>query len=280
MAVKKAATKSVAKEVELQEEKTVVVSKPLVQEPAGPKWEIKDRTYILSNGNAPLTHTIPSRHTRKYSLLYFDEETGTQKELRYGTNQSSPLVEEQKGEVTVGHIVFDNGSLVVPKTKQNLQKLLSLYHPLRDKVYFEFDSVEEAVDELDILELQIDALNAASSMDIDQVEAIMRTETGSKVSNMSSKELKRDLLLFARSNPYLFLELANDENVELRNLAVKSVELGIVALSSDQRTFSWASNGRKLMTVPFDENPYSAMAAFFKTDEGIEVLRSIEKKLN
>ena len=279
MAVKKAATKSVAKEVELQEEKTVVVSKPLVQEPAGPKWEIKDRTYILSNGNAPLTHTIPSRHTRKYSLLYFDEETGTQKELRYGTNQSSPLVEEQKGEVTIGHIVFDNGSLVVPKTKQNLQKLLSLYHPLRDRVYFEFDSVEEAVDELDILELQIDALNAASSMDIDQVEAIMRTETGSKVSNMSSKELKRDLLLFARSNPYLFLELANDENVELRNLAVKSVELGIVALSSDQRTFSWASNGRKLMTVPFDENPYSAMAAFFKTDEGVEVFKSIEKKL-
>ena len=207
------------------------------------------------------------------------KKTGTQKELRYGTNQSSPLVEEQKGEVTVGHIVFDNGSLVVPKTKQNLQKLLSLYHPLRDKVYFEFDSVEEAVDELDILELQIDALNAASSMDIDQVEAIMRTETGSKVSNMSSKELKRDLLLFARSNPYLFLELANDENVELRNLAVKSVELGIVALSSDQRTFSWASNGRKLMTVPFDENPYSAMAAFFKTDEGVEVFKSIEKKL-
>ena len=34
------------------------------------------------------------------------------------------------------------------------------------------------------------------------------------------------------------------------------------------------------MTVPFDENPYSAMAAYFKTDEGIEVLMSIEKKLN
>jgi hypothetical protein len=279
MAVKKAATKNVAKEVELQKEKTVAVSQTLVKEPAAPKWEIKDRTYILSNGNSPLTHTIPSRHTRKYSLLYFDEETGTQKELRYGTNQSSPLVEEQKGEVTVGHIIFDNGSLVVPKAKQNLQKLLSLYHPLRDKVYFEFDSVEEAVDDLDILELQIDALNAASLMDIDQVEAIMRTETGSKVSKMSSKELKRDLLLFARGNPYLFLELANDENVELRNLAVKSVELGIVSLSSDQRTFSWSSNGRKLMTVPFDENPYSAMAAFFKTDEGVEVFRSIEKKL-
>jgi hypothetical protein len=33
------------------------------------------------------------------------------------------------------------------------------------------------------------------------------------------------------------------------------------------------------MTVPFDENPYSAMAAFFKTDEGIQIYQSIQKRL-
>jgi len=33
------------------------------------------------------------------------------------------------------------------------------------------------------------------------------------------------------------------------------------------------------MTVPFDENPYSAMASWFKTDEGVEVYKSIDKKL-
>ena len=33
------------------------------------------------------------------------------------------------------------------------------------------------------------------------------------------------------------------------------------------------------MNVPFDENPYSALAAWFKTDEGVEVLQSIQKKL-
>jgi len=51
-------------------------------------------------------------------------------------------------------------------------------------------------------------------------------------------------------------------------------------LSPDQRTFTWGSNDRKLMIVPFDENPYSALAAWFKTDEGVEVFRSIEKRLN
>ena len=30
---------------------------------------------------------------------------------------------------------------------------------------------------------------------------------------MSSKEIKRDLLLFAKNNPALFINLANDENV-------------------------------------------------------------------
>jgi hypothetical protein len=86
-------------------------------------------------------------------------------------------------------------------------------------------------------------------------------------------------LLLARSNPYLFLELANDDNVQLRNIAIVATEASIIKLSQDNRTFTWGENDRKLMTVPFDENPYSAMAAFFKTDEGVNILRSIEKKL-
>jgi hypothetical protein len=117
-------------------------------------------------------------------------------------------------------------------------------------------------------------------METEQAEAILRVEQGSSVSDLSSKEIKRDILLFARKNPKLLIDLANDENVILRNFAIKAVESGIMKLASDQRTFTWGSNDRKLMTVPFDENPYSAMAAYFKTDEGLEVYRSIEKKLS
>jgi hypothetical protein len=96
---------------------------------------------------------------------------------------------------------------------------------------------------------------------------------------MSSKEIKRELLLFAKDTALEFISLANDENVQLRNFAIKAAEAGIITLSPDQRTFNWASNNRKLMNVPFDENPYSAFAAFLKTDEGVEIYRSIDKKL-
>ena len=242
-------------------------------------WEIKDRNYYLLGDKEPLSYTISSRHSARRALVWFDEDKGYERELRYATNQKSVFVDEQKGSCTLKHIVFENGVLNVPKEKVALQKLLSLYHPLRNKIYAEYDSVIEARDDLQYIELEVEALNAAMTMDVDQAEAILRVEQGSRVSKMSTKELKRDLILFAKENPTLFIDLANDENVTLRNFGIRATEANILGLSQDQRTFTWASNGRKLMNVPFDENPYSALAAWFKTDEGVEVYKSIEKKL-
>jgi hypothetical protein len=193
---------------------------------------------------------------------------------------TTPFVDEQKGEVTLGHITFRNGVLNVPKENIILQKLLSLYHPFVNKKYSEFIASQEAEDELDIMEWEIEALNTARNMDIDMAEAIVRVEYGSRVNSLSSKELRRDLLKLAKRNPRLFLSLAADENVQLRNFGINAVEHGILRLSSDQRSIHWASNDRKIMTVPFDENPYSALAAWFKTDEGVEVYKSINKRLN
>ena len=241
-------------------------------------WEIKDRYYHLISGQSPLTTRINSKHSSRKPLMWFDEEKQYNRELRYATNMKSPFMDEQKGTATLGHIVFHNGVLMVPRDKQSLQKLLSLYHPNKNKIYSERDEVVEAGNELDDLELQVEAMAMAMNMDVDKAEAILRVELGSAVSKMSSKELKRDLLLFAKSDPILFLDLVNDENVELRNFGIRATEMGIISLAQDQRTFTWASNGRKLMNVPFDENPYSAMAAWFKTDEGVEVYKSIEKK--
>ena len=278
MATKKATAKSAVKQTETIENIAVATAPVKEVQPKKPTWEIKDRTYILKGDSTPLRYILQARNSRRSPLLWFDEKTAEQKEIRYATNQNSVFVQEQKGESILGSIIFEDGTLFVPKEKQNLQKLLSLYHPSQGNKYIEFKPAVLAEEELDSLESELDAMIAAKDMDVDQAEAILRVELGSAVSNMSSKELKRDLLLFAKNKPYLFLELANDENVPLRNFAIKATEEGIISLSQDQRYFTWAANGRKLMTVPFDENPYSAMAAFFKTDEGVEIYRSIEKK--
>ena len=237
-------------------------------------WEVKDRTYYLLNGKSPLTCTIKSK-----GIFWFDNDKGYERELKYTLNQKTPFVDEFKGEARLGHIVFEDGILNVPKEKQTLQKLLSIYHPSNGTVYAEFDAVQEAKDDLVDIEMEIEALNMAQAIDLDHAEAILRVEQGSAVSDMTSKEIKRDVLVFAKKNPKLFIDLVNDENVEVRNFGIKAVEANILKLSDDQRTFNWVSNGRKVMTVPFDEHPYSALAAFFKTDEGLEIYKSIEKRL-
>ena len=184
-----------------------------------------------------------------------------------------------KGDQRLSHIIFRSGALFVPKNKTVLQKLLSLYHPHRDKVFFEHKPAQIAASEVDVLELEVDALLAARGLDIDTAEAVMRVEIGSDVTKLSSKELKRDLLIYAKRNPKLFLELVNDENVMLRNFGIKAVEAGILKISGDRRSFLWGSNDRKLMTIPFEEHPYSALAQWFKTDEGMEIYSNIEKRL-
>ena len=256
---------------------TVVVEEPKARERIKPKneWEIKDRVYNLKGSKKPLSRSIKSAN-----IYWFDEEKGYERELKYCQNQRTPFVDEMKGEQRMEHIIFRNGSLFVEKEKTILQKLLSLYHPHRDKLYEEYKPSVIAEEEIDILEMQVDALTAARSIDIDMAEAIMRVEKGSGVSTMSSKELRRDLLVFARNNPKLFLELADDENVMLRNFGIRAVEAGILRLSSDQRNFLWGSTGRKIMVIPFDEHPYTALAHWFKTDEGMEIYSNIEKRLN
>ena len=259
-------------EIKATNKMTQVKIKPESKEP---KWEIKDRVYYLKGNKKPLTRSIKSS-----GVYWFDEEKGYERELKYCENQRTVFVDEMLGDQRMAHIVFRSGSLYVPKEKTVLQKLLSLYHPHKESLYYEYKPIENAKNELDILEMEIEALDLARSIDIDLAEAIMRAEVGSRVNELSSKELKRDLLLFARKNPSLFLNLATDDNVQLRNFGIKAVELGIVKLSQDQRTFNWGSNDRKLMTVPFDEHPYSALAQWFKTDEGMEIYSNIEKRLN
>jgi len=263
--------------METKEKKKPVAKAPATPEVKKDTWEYKDRNYYLIKGS-PLTHTIPSKHTRRFPLVWFDAEKGYERELRYATNQKSIFVDEQQGQVTLKHIVFNSGILAVKKEQRNLQEFLAK-HPHRNIIFREHDKIVQATDEVGDLEIQLLAMNAASEMDIDFAEAILRVELGSSVTSMSSKEIKRDILLFAKSNPELFIDLANDENVQLRNVGIVAVENNIIKLSGDNRSFSWASNDRKLMTVPFDENPYSALAAWFKTDEGVEVFKSIEKKL-
>ena len=88
--------------------------------------------YYLKGRKKPLSYTIKSA-----GVYWFDEEAGYERELKYCQNQKTAFVDEMKGDQRLEHIIFRSGSLFVPRTQTVLQKLLSLYHPHRDKVFYE-----------------------------------------------------------------------------------------------------------------------------------------------
>ena len=108
-------------------------------------WEVKDRTYILTQGKEPLTFTIPSKHTRRHPLLWYDADKNEQREIRYATNMSSPFVDQQKGEVTLGHKNIKDGNINCSKKQISIKKILYLKHPMKNKKYKKF--IQKQIDE-------------------------------------------------------------------------------------------------------------------------------------
>ena len=243
-----------------------------------PKWEVKDRIYILKKNRTPVNYILRSRHHLNKPLQYFD---GTMtRSLRYASNQTSVFEDEQYGDVTLPAIIFRDGKLVVPKEQVLLQQFLSVYHPDLNSEYEEFDPNKVAETEIASEEEKLDAQILVREMDIEDLEAIARIVLDGNVSNMTSKEMRRDMLVYSRNNPKEVMDLAQDENIKLRNVAVRAVEMGVIFIKDDNRTVCWNNKTKdKIVTVPYGENVYSALAAYFKTDDGLDVLQGITNKL-
>ena len=92
------------------------------------KDKYADKAYRLLSKRIPLTYMLASRNTSRSPLLWFDDEKGVNRPLRYARNQKSPFEDEQDGNAVLEPIIFEDGMLSVPRTNQTLQKFL-YYHP-------------------------------------------------------------------------------------------------------------------------------------------------------
>jgi hypothetical protein len=238
-------------------------------------FQPKQRVFILKGKKNPLRFQIQSKHAARKPLTYFDGRLN--RALRYATNQITPFIDEQDGYATLEPIVFENGTLIVPDWNVNLQKFL-LIHPEMGRTFIEFDPDAEATDTYEKMNIELEAQIAIRELSIDELEAVARVALKgvSNVSNMTSNELKRDMLIWAKNNPSLTFDILNDENIKLRNIAVRAVESNILFVKDDQRTVVWSDDKRqKVLAAPYGENVYSALAAYFKTDEGLDVMQKI-----
>lgn len=239
-----------------------------------------DRIYKLKGSSTPLSYTLPSRNTRRYPLLWFDEESNTNRPLRYAINQKSPFEDEQDGNAIVEPIIFENGFLRVPKTNPVLQEFLH-YHPLNGRTFVEVDNERDAQKEVENLSSEVDALIQARQLSIEQLEVVSRVLFGKDPSKYTTAELKRDVLVFAKKDPKAFLSVIEDPMLKLQANVHIFFENKLLTFRNGQKEvwFNTTSNKKKMLTVPYGQDPYFTVADFLKSDEGIDALKMLESQL-
>ena len=239
-----------------------------------------DKVYKLVKDSAPLSYMLPTRHTAQFPLLYFDEETGVNRALRYARNQKSPFEDEQDGNVVLEPIIFEDGFLSVPRTNPVLQQFL-FYHPSNGMAFQEVNEERDATAEVDRLNAEVDALLAARDLKVEQVEMISRVLFNRDVTKVSTSELRRDILVYAKNRPEEFLDIVNDPTLKLQATVSLLFEKGFLAFRKNQKEvwFNTNTNKTKMLNVPYGEDPMFIVSSFLQSDEGIENYKLLEKLL-
>ena len=239
-----------------------------------------DKTYKLKSNATPISFTLPSRNTSRFPLLYFDEENNTNRALRYARNQKSPFEDEQDGNFILEPVIFDDGFLNVPRTNPVLQQFLH-YHPMNGSVFLEVDKTVDAAKEVEDLNFEVDALIEARQLSIEQLEVVSRVMFQKDVTTVSTAELRRDVLIYAKREPRSFLEILNDPLLKLQSNVQLFFAHNLLQFRNGQREvwYNTKSNKKKMMSIPFGEDPFETVALFLKSDEGIEVLKFLEISL-
>lgn len=239
-----------------------------------------DKIYKLKGESAPLSFTLPSRNTKRYPLLWFDEANNINRPLRYAINQKSPFEDEQDGNAIVEPIIFENGFLTVPRNNPVLQQFLH-YHPLNGMSFIEVNHEKDAEKEVEHLNSEVDALIQARQLSLDQLETVSRVLFGKDPSRYTTAELKRDILVYAKKDPKGFLNVIDDPMLRLQANVHVFFENKSLTFRNGQKEvwFNTTSNKKKMVTVPYGQDPYFTVADFLKTDEGIDALKMLETNL-
>ena len=238
---------------------------------------LKDKYYKLTSNKAPLSLTLNSRHSRRNPLLYFDGESN--RALRYASNQKSPFEDEQDGNAVLEPIVFERGLLFVPKTNQVLQQFLS-YHPGFGKMFEEIDNEKDASVEVETLDYELEAQLMARDLDVEMLETVCRVALGMNTDKMTTAEMKRDVRVYAKREPRDFIETLNDPMFSIQSKVSKYFQEKLLIIKNGRDVyFNLPKNKKKLLTVPFGENPTYIVASFMQTDDGIETMRLLDGKL-
>jgi len=233
----------------------------------------KDKIYTIQKGGG-IWYKL-----RQQNITVFDEESGKVRQLRYSPNENSVFADEQSENTIREQIIFNKKTLPVPHTNPPLQKYLDL-HPDNTanggKIFTLVDTERKAEVELDKEFAILDAVAMVRDKSIDQllpVAMYLGIDTSQK--NM---EIKRELLMQAKSNPTSFIEMFDNPVVRVKSTLISAVDFQILKADSDG--MKWFDSKKLIVATPAGQNTVDIATRFCLSEKGALVLDEIERQLS
>jgi hypothetical protein len=233
----------------------------------------KDKVYTITKGGG-IWYKL-----KQNNITVFDQETQKVRQLRYSPNEMSVWADEQGENIIREQVAFIQKNILVPYTKPNLQKYLDL-HPDNvangGKVFNLVDTEKKATVELDKEFIMLDAVGMVRDKSIDEllpVAMYLGIDT-----NQRNMEIKRELLMQAKSNPKRFIEMFDNPVVKVKSTIISAVDFQILRVDNDG--LKWYDSNRLIVATPAGQDTVDIATRYCLSEKGALVLEEIENQLS
>jgi hypothetical protein len=211
-------------------------------------------------------------------ITIYDSEKDTVRAIRYCPNEPSIYIDEQSPNGRRSHIVFSDKMLGVPANQPNLQDYLDK-HPGNTKngggIFYEVNH-EQKTDTLIQDEFLIhDAISLIREKSIDDLIPVI-LYLGISL-EQRNQEIRRELLIEAKSNPKAFIEMFDNPLVKMRSSISLAASNGILKINQDG--VFWTDSNRLILATPVGQDGVDMMTKFCLSEKGSLVHQEILKRL-
>jgi hypothetical protein len=272
----------------------VEAPKRQVKKPEFYVFQLTQKFYVTSPGKLP----YPENWLVKNADIIYDEETGTERNIRYLEGVSTIWEDEQEHlseqkKRSRPDIRFVNGYLRVPANKPSLLEFLmksnmnesnknrmagtkSLYK-LLDFQAEEDKNLEKAETRMQAMKI---AMEAPLDMMIPHAKYLGIKFTNNQNVERGDKAIRFDYLDVADKKPDMFIKTYNNPLVKIQYIVQKAAASGLVDTSSVKGQAIWGDSKSFIAQIPDGKAPIEFLSEFCLTEKGKEFYSQIKHMVN
>ena len=269
-----------------------------IQEPVKKvEREIKEYIFQLVNKvyhSAPNRPPYPENVFIRNTDVIYDEETGTERNIRYLEGVSTIFEDEQEHlsdtkKKQKPEIRFVRGVLRVPSNKTSLVKFLmssNMYNGKKKRMdhilplYTLLNFEEQEQQAVNAAEVRMSAMKMAMEAPV-EIMIPHAQFLGIRLKNQysedrSDKGVRVDYLDFADKNPDTFIKTYNNPLVKVQYTLKKAINIGMIDLMTSRGQAIWGDTKKFIAQIPDKQDPVKFLSEFCLTEKGKDFYQQLK----